>query len=542
MPRIRVDNVGTIGVVKDIPGYEIPANGWTSANNIRMQDGSVWKAKGYGPFFTAPPNVAPYWVYPVQTPSAYYWLYFGLNTVIAVQNQYHFDITRTGGYNASTYFPWNGGNLGGVPVFNNAVDVPQYWEFPVSHGNKLQDLPGWPSGDRCKVMKPFKNYLIALDVDRSGTGYPTMVKWSHGALIGAPPASWDITDPTLEAGENVLPQEGGDLVDQLVLRDINVLYRQESTWAMQFIGPPLIWRFWEIFDTSGILAQQCCEEFFGKHFVVTQDDVIVHDGQQPQSVADARVRRFLFSDISSSNYDKSFVVHKREDKEMWFCYPQSGSTYPDKVAVWSYATQAWSFRDVPGIAHAAYGVVDENASDTWDQAQGRWFTESTTWSTETRTWDTSGTAWSADSKPWNYRTFDGQLLDVVYADPDATQIWVGDSSNTENSATMSASISRTGIAMIGPDKTDLYSRKQIRAIYPHIEGTDGQVVKVRVGWQDRIDQTVTWSTYQDYTIGTTYKCDFNEDGRLMAVEFKSDSDMEWRLHGYQIDMEVSGDR
>lgn len=540
--RIRVDDVGAVGVVKDVPPYELPANVWSDAKNIRCQDGSVWNAKGYSNLWASPPAVAPYWLFPHQTPTAYYWLYCGASAVYAVQNQYHFNISRAAGYSASQYLKWNGGNLGGVVVLNNGHDVPQFWQFPISHGNKLQDLTAWPSTDRAKSLKPFKNFLVAINIDRSGTQYGTMVKWSHGADIGEVPSSWDIADPTLDAGEYPLPHLGGDLLDQLVLRDVNILYRQDSTWAMQYIGAPAIFRFWGLFETSGILAQECCVEFYGRHFVVTQDDVVVHDGQSVQSVADKRVRRYIFSDMDSSNYDKAFCVHNRNDREIWFCYPQSGSTYPDKAAVWNYSDSSWAFRDLPGIAHASYGVVDEDAVDTWDIATGRWSTYSGTWASASASWSVDDVTWDSDDKPWNYRTYDSQLLNMVYADSDATKLWAGDNTYLENTATYTASVTRTGLSLVNQSKVEFFPRKQVRNIYPHIEGTDGGVVNVYVGSQDAVDQTVTWSAAVPYTIGQDYRVNVNVDGRLIAVKFESRSAIEWRLHGYELDIEISGDR
>lgn len=542
MPRVRIDNVGAIGVIKDVPAYELPPNAWSDCQNIRFQDGSAHKAKGYADLWTNP-EADPYFLTPVSTPAAYYWVYCGLNKVYAIQNQYHFDITRpSGDYQGNVYWRWNSGNLGGVIILNNGVDVPQYWEFPTSHSNRLQDLTGWPSTDRCRVIRPFKNFLVATNIERSGTLYPTLVKWSHPASIGNIPSSWDETDPTLDAGENGLPQEGGDIFDQKALRDINILYRSDSTWAMQFIGAPLIFRFWALFKTSGILAQECSAEFFGSHFVVTQDDVVVHDGQNIQSVANNKIRRQIFSDISSSTYDRSFVTHNRADKEIWFCYPGTGATLPNQAWVWSYKENSWACRDLPSIAHAEFGVVDVNAQDAWDAARGSWNSQSSTWASATQSWAADDVAWSFDDKPWNYRTYDSQLLDLMYAEPTNKQLFKGDDTNQNNASNMVSTLTRTGLGIIGPDKIDLYSRKQIRAIYPRIEGTSGGVVNVYCGYQNSVGDPVKWSAPQPYTIGSTYKCDFNVDGRLIAVKYESTTDIEWRLHSYQMDIEVSGDR
>src|SRR6185369_8797772 len=128
--RVSVEGVGTLGIIQDVPGHELPAAAWTAGQNVRMQDGCVEKAHGYEAFWTDT-QVTPYFVMPVQTQTAYHWLYAGLNAVYSVQQQFHFDISRPGGYDASPFRKWQGTDLSGVIVLNNSVDVPQYWSFPI---------------------------------------------------------------------------------------------------------------------------------------------------------------------------------------------------------------------------------------------------------------------------------------------------------------------------------------------------------------------------------------------------------------------------
>ena len=541
MPVIYVDNVGEVGIVKDVEPYKLPPNVWSDGNNVRMDNRGVRSSYGHSAFWSDP-QVAPYKLFPIQSANAYYWLYCGLNKVYAAQSQWHHDITRASGdYSANAYLSWTADNLNGIPVLNNGSDVPQYWDYPLDHSNKLQDLTGWPATDRCRLIRAFKNFLVAFNITRSGTQYPTLVKWSHIANLGSVPTSWDETDPTLDAGENNLPHGGGDILDARILRDALLIYRANSTWAMSFIGAPAIFRFWSIFDSSGILSRDCVREFYGRHFVVTRDDVIVHDGQQIQSVIDSTNRDFFFNDIGSDNYDKVFVSHYQGDKSMWICYP-TGSGECNKALVWNYGDNTWAFRDLPGVTDIQYGVADEDARDSWNLPQGTWAAQTTEWASSSESWSLSDIAWDADDRPWDERAYDPQLLNLVYADPDDTKLWLGDSTNTENGTAKTSYVERTGLGLIAEGKTDHFLRKHVRSIYPHVDGTSGGVLNVYCGYQDYTETSVTWSAAQQFIIGQDYKVDFNVDGRLIAVRFESDTDVYWRLSGYQIDLEVSGER
>ena len=57
-----------------------------------------------------------------------------------------------------------------------------------------------------RYCSPVQNYLIALDLTKSGTRYPHMVKWSAAADPGTVPASWDETDRRLTPENWIWPK------------------------------------------------------------------------------------------------------------------------------------------------------------------------------------------------------------------------------------------------------------------------------------------------------------------------------------------------
>ena len=121
-------------------------------------------------------------------------------------------------------------------------------------------------------------------------------------------------------------------------------------------------------------------------------------------------------------------------------------------------------------------------------------------------------------------------------DPTNTKVYQGDSTNQADGTNITAFVERTGLV-----PKDLHNRYQLRNIYPEIEGTNGGVVNVYVGSQNAIDETVTYSSAIPFTIGTDYRINCNVEGRLLAVKFESTTDIEWKLHGYQLDVELRGE-
>lgn len=216
MAFIPINLDGQMGLIRDIPGHLLRPNTWTDAQNVRMDNRVAGAMLGHIERY-ATPTIAPYKVFFIPGESNLFWVLVGLTDVIVHDASSYTEITRVSGdYTGGESDRWNGGVLSGILILNNGVDDPQYWATAAA-GTKLADLPNWPANTKAKVVRPFLNFLIALDVTESGTRQPYLVKWSHGADAGAVPTSWDDADASLDAGEFDLGQTKDFLVDCLPL-------------------------------------------------------------------------------------------------------------------------------------------------------------------------------------------------------------------------------------------------------------------------------------------------------------------------------------
>lgn len=525
MPFVPVGPAGALGIVQDIPSHELPPEAWSDGRNVRFTDEKAVKMDGYSLVFD-PPSVAPYWLLSVRSAVERIWLYAGLAKVYAFSSIGHTDITRTSGgdYSATEAGLWNGGVLGGIPILNNGVDDPQYWATANPATTKLADLSNWPASTACAVIRPFKNFLVALDVTKSGVRFPHMVKWSHPAVPGAVPVSWDETDATRDAGENQLTDtESGFIFDGQVLRDIFVIYKEQSTWGMQFIGPPNIFRFFKILEQSGILTKNCVGVLGdgARHFIPTGDDIIVHDGQRAESVIERSFRKTINTLLDVDTFGRSFVVRNSVDNELWFCFPESGQTWPNLAFVWNYRDGSQSIRDIASASHIAAGEIVES---------------------DTQTWDSDSQVWDADPQVWDFLKHRAQQARLIQADPVASKLYFLDDTNQANGSNITSYIERTGLAIIGRDRrgnaqVDFERRKLVTRLRPKARGGAFQV---RVGSQEDIDGTVTWQSPVTFTPGTDQYVDVSVSGRLIAVRFESLADVAWQLDGYDIEVELLG--
>ncbi len=528
MAFIPINTVGQPGVVMDIEPHLLSPAAWSYGQNVRMNDGSVHKFLGHQAVFD-PPSVAPYQLYYVPGASSNFWVYAGLAKVYTYTGGTHYDITRSvgGDYSADADLGWNGGVLSGIPILNNGVDVPQMWN-PVGTGQPLQDLTNWPASTTVRILRPFGNFMVGLDWTESGTRYPYKVRWSHPADPGAVPSSWDVSDATKDAGETDLGETPDFLIDCLPLRNINIVYKQQSAYTMQFVGGTFVFNLLAITKLDGIFAQDCAVEFRpGNHAVLTPDDFIVHNAVTAESVIDGINRDWLFKSIDPASYARTFLLHNRQFNEVWICFPEVGATFCTHALVWNYREKTYGHRDLPDVVAVAGGVVPQLVStDTWDSGAAV-------------TWDSSEgiERWDqTEASPIEYRT--------LMASPGNTKLYLIDSSYQFDSAAFQSIVERTSLPVSGLNRKgsatlNFESIKVIRGVRPRFKINPGTSMRLWVGTQQALNDTITWSGPYSIDPANEYKVDVALSGRLLSFRIEDNSAaVAWELDGYDLDLDT----
>lgn len=534
MPTVPIHLAGNLGVIKDVAPHELPPEAFTDARNVRFQNGKVIEFTGEASVFEDASFVVPYYfLRAVPGDANLFWLLMGLAKIYTTTGGTHTNITRqTAGvdvdYTGTVDNKWCTTILGGIPVLTNGVDLPQYWSS-ISAGTKLANFPTtaglWNANHRARIIRAFKSYLMAFNVTKTSTKYPNLVKWSHPADPGALPSSWDETDPTKDAGEKPL-DTGGDILDALPLGDTMIIYSETSTHGARLTNNQAIFTFPLILSESGILAQDCVKAVppLKKHFVVTGDDIILFDGVSGESIADKRVRSYIFRQLDSTYFTRSFVAINYFNREMWFCYPETNNTFPNIAAVWNWVENNWTFRDLNQISHIANGPIDDSTVD--------------------ETWDADSGAWNDDTTVWNEKFYRASIRDMLMAQPGSTKLLRGDYTNLFDGSTIRSWVERTGLTIVGRDrfgnpKVDMQARKFIDEVWPRISGGP---VNITVGATDMVANTPTYGSPVKFDPAQHDKVDADPpmEGRFIAIKFEQESTEDWTMEGYDVNIELTG--
>ena len=533
MALIPVNNVGEVGIVKDINPWELPPNVWSDGNNVRAEHGAITKSPGYAEVMATCP-IVPLYITNLNTAADNYWIVAGTAAIHVYKdsNDTWYNITRSSGaYNATAEENWTSTVLGGILVMANGYDDPQFWALTngePSTSTLMADLTNWPADTECYSMRSFRSFLVALNInDSSGAsdvGYPRLVKWSTEAATQTVPSSWDETSATVDAGEYELADTRGAILDGLPLRDTFMIYKDDSIYSMTYVGTPFIFAFRQLSPSVGALTKNCVAEFDGGHFFFGNGDIYINDGQKVTSILPHKIRDYVFDFIDGDQYKKSFVVADYGNTEMWACFPtaENTSNQCNKAVVWNWTNKAFTLRDIPNLSHIGYGsIADPNSFTTWAAATGI-------------TWSAALGAWS---QTWS--TVENVLVMAGLTD---TKIYRNASGNQEDTTDMTSYIERTGMSMGAQGQEDRTSVKRIKAIWPRMEVSGANTVNVYVGTQMSTEEGVTWTSAYTFNPDSQSKVSCRASGKLYGVKFESTGDFDWRLDGYDIELDDAGRR
>jgi len=476
MPVQTLPSAG--GFVFDEVPQELPDGAFSSGLNMRFQDGYAQRFSGHSSVLTAPAAAA-YHIVNYPTSTANYWIHATLAGAWADTGAVQTDITGTT-LTGTADNRFTSCVLGGVYVQNNQAQVPMFWGGDVSLN--LASLTGWNSGWRCKAMRSFKAYLLALNVTKAGVNFASMVKWSDASEPGSLPASWAEADATLDAGEQDLAETPDAVVDGLALGDVFVVYKERSMFALQFTGGNEIFRVARLPGDYGLLTQNCAVNFPGGHVMLTQGlDVMTHAGGEPVSILKGKMRRWLQANVDSTNYGRSFVVANHPKSEVWVCFPGVGATACTRALVWNYTENSFGIRELPNATAGAFGPLSSSAAATVDSI-------SEIVDDVTTVIDQSDIS-AADKR-------------LILAST-APGLYLMDKGTKFAGAAFTARLERTGLTF-----GDASRIKVLRSIMPRVDAPTGTVLTFQMLSSNSADQGYTAGPLIQHTVGAS------SDGRV----------------------------
>lgn len=536
MPPIPIRGLGALGALPDLNPFDTPTNAISQARNIKFQRGSLRTS----PVFKELKNPVTFTADPVHL---FYEVEEGVQGIPVVvtadgrikevANGVLTDVAPTAGIGTINRYVTST-NLGGVSFVNHADAVPV---FRSPSAAKYANLTGWDAADRAGSIRAYKDFLVAINVSKGATKYPGMVKWSDATQAGQPPANWDTAAPASLAGENVLNDLKGFLIDSVPLNNSMILYGSSQVYRMDFIGAPLVFAFDRVFDDFGLVAANCVASVDMKHYAFGVNDIVVHDGTSKKSIADNRVKQRVYSRLSVESRDRCFVHHNQNTSEIMFCYPVRGdgvaidlknTTGCNEAAVYNYAEDTWSFVDLPGVVSMVYASLPNLL--TWGELPN---------------WHRVGGSWlSMEGKPTTL-----PLCAVSGTNPsDGVLLFYDDLKDGFIPNEVNLSYLYDGYVEIGLKDLDelgatLLSHKTIRSIHPQVSVLDeGQHILIEAGAARHPRAEPDLSTPMKFLPWTQSKVDTKVSSKYVIIRFIIPAGVWAEISGFDLDLVILSQR
>lgn len=387
----------------------------------------------------------------------------------------------------------------------------------------MEEFNDWPANYKTGKIFAYKNFLIAVNISISNTEQSGLVLWSHTVLDGdVVNVAWDNLSTNL-AGENILPDGSGVILDGGVLRDSAILYTERTVWRMDITNTvagttPLVFNFRRVFGDDGILRPRCFAEANGVHFVIGANRIYTHDGFNRQSLSDNRVNRFFYGRLGNQGF--AFVTHYPRPQEVVFSFGIKNFTQASEALVYNYQYNFWTrwvFSEDTGIFR--YLTVGPK----FDQSAPSWSTITGTWA------DYKSTSWgqlfpnTREQVPYGLDTANNRILQL-------------DSDDENDQTPFTLVIQRRDLdldEMFGQGE----SIRHVRRIIPLVTGEG--TFTVQVGGRNALGQAVQWGPARTFTIGTDYKVDVRQSWRYPALRITQTSAQgRMSFTGFDIDMRL----
>lgn len=556
MAIFPVRDLAKYGVITDVDPYDLPPEAWSMAVNARFRADKISR----GPVFRTGAAVGtanPRFVQGFTPVAGQDFLFIGYENGIVTKflNQAETNYSVSGYVPVTTEATWTACHLGGVSYINRSDRSPWYFLPSATQFADLSLAAGtqpWSSAWQAGVLRAFNGALIALNVTKSGTNYPTMVKTSSFAQNLTVPVSWDQTQANTSATENILAEMEGGIIDGLRLGNVFFIYGLNEVWAMQASGDTFIYNYAQAFTNRGAINENCVIEINRKHYVFGIDDIWVHDGVSQQSICDGRTREFIFSGLNVSQASRCFVVHNTALKELMFCYVSgdrlaqflgSANNGCNRAATYNYEDNRWTFDDLPLVFSGTRSNI--NTTLTYNTVSSTYALIGGSYKDQEDT-EQKNTIFVGDSYTGNATlkvdqsgpaTLTASLYAFDAAGPMSNVSW-----SVDLNATQAMYLERDGIDLdqVG---AELKGYKLCKFIIPQGR-LDPQAASLEftLGAADFFNQVPTFDNYLTWDGSSLYKLDFNIAGRFLAMHVLFPDYHFVSISGYDADLEVLGER
>ena len=243
------------------------------------------------------------------------------------------DVSDTGGYSLQSEDYWRFVQFGSRVIAVGGINVATQ-QFVVGTDSAFSALSGCP---KAKFVANVRDFVMTAHIDESGTTTPYRVRWS--AINDA--TSWTIG--TNQADSQDIADAGE--ITGLVGGEYATILLERAIVRATYVGTPLIFQCDKVETPRGCQYPGSVANVGHTVFYLSNDGFYAFDGQQSTPIGAEKVNRWFFDEFDAQNSERlSCAVDPKNQVVMWsFVSNNATAVEPDKVLIYNYALQRWSY-------------------------------------------------------------------------------------------------------------------------------------------------------------------------------------------------------
>lgn len=186
---------------------------------------------------------------------------------------------------------------------------------------------------------------------------PMLIRWSEQESA----ANWT-PSATTQAG-SIRLSHGSEIVTAQQSRQEILVWTDSSMYALQYLGPPIVWGSQLLADNLSIVGPNCTAIAAGVSYWMGVDKFYKYDGRVSTLRCD--LRQFIFSDLNLAQADQIFAGTNEGFNEVWWFYCSSNSTTVDRYVVYNYLEDVWYYGTMARTAWIDSGLRDYPIAATY---------------------------------------------------------------------------------------------------------------------------------------------------------------------------------
>jgi hypothetical protein len=187
------------------------------------------------------------------------------------------------------------------------------------------------------IVSDVSRFLLVFGTNDYGSTEldPMLIRWSAQESL----TTW-IPAITNQAGSARL-SHGSEIITVLQSRQEILVWTDQALYSLQYLGPPYVWGVQLLVDNVSIAGPNAASVASGVTYWMGVDKFYKYDGRVQTLRCD--LLRYVFSDISTTQYDQIASGTNEGFNEVWWFYCSENSTVIDKYVIYNYTEDIWYY-------------------------------------------------------------------------------------------------------------------------------------------------------------------------------------------------------